>query len=40
MRRRLREQRELLMAPRLELAPARHPTRFNWRLEAVRRQLR
>jgi hypothetical protein len=39
MRRRLSEERELLLAPRLEPAPIRLSAR-NRRLEAVRRQLR
>jgi hypothetical protein len=40
MRRRLREERELLLAPRLELVPLRHAVRGHGRLEATRRQLR
>ncbi|HET7141777.1 MAG TPA: hypothetical protein VFJ03_04780 [Candidatus Limnocylindria bacterium] len=40
MRRRLSEQRELLLTPRLELASVRHAARSHWRLEAMRRQLR
>jgi hypothetical protein len=40
MRQRLHDQRELLLAPRLELVPVRHATRSHARLEAMRRQLR